>query len=450
MNTQVGERRFHLKWWQGEFINSPARFPAMVASWGTGKTLCGILKAMKLSEMYPDNLGVIFRKEYTDLRDSTIKDFESYTGLKVSSQRDVVLPNGSTIMFRHLEELNNLQNINLGWFLIEQGEELDSDDNFMLLRGRLRRPGVQHAGIIIANTKGHNWIYKLWKQRTLSEAQLVEAKTADNADNLPRAYIEDIEKLKNEKPKIYNRFVLNSWEDDDVSDVIIQPEWVTKAMQNNVHIAAPVRRIVTIDVARYGDDQTVMYALCNKKVLGKKVLEKKSTMETVGHAVIFAAQFGCTAFAVDEIGVGAGVLDRLKEMGKEVIAVNSSKRDFDDPAKGDRYYNRRSEIYDYGAKCFEAGEVQLLTDDEDLREQLSWAKYKEVKSNGVFLVESKDDIKKRYGRSPDCSDAFLGGLWALQYVKSIGEKESRENVKNWEGSAYVPVRNTSQKILVAR
>src|SRR4051812_43169481 len=135
-------RKYLLEKWQGDFVKSTARFPAMVSAWATGKTLCGILKVMRASEEYPNNLWIAFRKEFTDLRDSTIKDFEKYTGLQVNSQRDVKLPNGSLIMFRHMEEINNIQNVNLGGYLLEQGEEEDTDDKFMMLRGRLRREGV--------------------------------------------------------------------------------------------------------------------------------------------------------------------------------------------------------------------------------------------------------------------------------------------------------------------
>src|SRR3990172_3090605 len=106
-------RKYLLEKFQGGFVKSAARFAAMVSAWGTGKTLCGILKVMRACEQYPNNLFVVFRKEYTDLRDSTIKDFEKYTGLKVDSSREVKLPNKSCIMFRHMEQLNNLQNINL-------------------------------------------------------------------------------------------------------------------------------------------------------------------------------------------------------------------------------------------------------------------------------------------------------------------------------------------------
>jgi len=424
--TTEFDRVFRLTPAQAHFIQSSARYPAYVAGWGTGKSTALIIRAMIQTEKYPNNLGVIFRKEFTDLRDSTMKDFENYTGLKVDSERSVKRPNGSQILFRHLEEMANLQNMNLGWFAIEQAEELESDDYFFKLHGRLRRQGSERCGFIIANTNGHNWIYKLWKSRPVAERavegyDLIEANSFDAKGYLPDDTIKSWEKLKETKPKIYNRFILNSWEESDTTDVIIQPTWVDAAVNRDLSIRYPIRRVVSIDVARYGDDKSVFYAIENGKVLGREEWEKKGTMETVGLAQIFARKHGdIQSFAIDEIGVGAGVADRLQELGKDVVFVNSSK----ESAFKERFYNLRAEIYGMGAELFEAGKVQIQGDDIDLREQLSWAKYKAVKSNGIYQVEAKDDIKKRYGRSPDNADAFLNGLWALERVSKVVKRDA--------------------------
>lgn len=427
---QGTDKIFNLISAQAGFIKSEARYPAYVAGWGTGKSTALIARAMILSEKYPNNLGVIFRKEFTDLRDSTIRDFESYTGLKVGSERSVRLPNGSEILFRHLEELNNIQNMNLGWFGIEQAEELETDDQFFKLHGRLRRENVRRTGFVIANTNGHNWIYKLWKISGDSDYPLFEATSFDAQGYLPPDTMESWRKLEKNKPKIYRRFVLNSWDESDVADVIIQPEWVEKAMQKEVVVHVPLRRVVAIDVARYGDDKTVFYAVEGddryRRVIGKEVHDKKSTMEIVGLAQVFARKHGdINSFAVDEIGVGAGVVDRLHELGKKVIPVNSSVRD------GVRMgcYNRRAEIYVSSSEMFEAGRVQLLRDDEDVREELSWTKYKTIKSSGIYQVEAKDDVKARYGRSPDHSDALLYGLWALRQADAVTKRDKYDEAR---------------------
>ena len=77
VEIQENDRVFKLIKPQADFIRSEARYPAYVGGWGTGKSTALIAKGVLLSEKYPGNLGVIFRKEFTDLRDSTIKDFES-------------------------------------------------------------------------------------------------------------------------------------------------------------------------------------------------------------------------------------------------------------------------------------------------------------------------------------------------------------------------------------
>lgn len=195
------------------------RFPAFVGGWGCGKTMCGILRGLLLSKTYPNNLGLIVRKKFTDLRDSTLKDFERYTGLAVKKDaKEIVLNDcNSTIMFRHGEELSGLQNVNLGWFMIEQAEEFETAEQFDLLRGRLRRQEADiRQGMVIANTAGHNWVWDRWKDNPQPNYMLVEANIFDNQDHLPADTLADWEQLKLESPKKYNRYVLNSWEDYDL------------------------------------------------------------------------------------------------------------------------------------------------------------------------------------------------------------------------------------------
>ena len=103
--------------------------------------MLAIYKGVLLSQLYKNNLGLIVRRKFTDLAKSTMKDFTRYTGLKIpQGTKEVTLPGTtSQIMFMHGDELSGLQNVNLGWVYIEQAEEFDSDEQFDLIRGRLRR-----------------------------------------------------------------------------------------------------------------------------------------------------------------------------------------------------------------------------------------------------------------------------------------------------------------------
>lgn len=427
------DKVFHLLPAQDGFIFSGARFPAYIGAWGTGKSFALIQRAMILSEESPKNLGVIFRREFTDLRDSTCRDFERYTGMKISSERSVQLPNKSEILFRHAEETQGgtIQNLNLGWFAIEQSDELSTNEIFNTLRGRLRRDVKRRSGFIVANTNGHDWNYKIWKIGNDPDYPLFEANSFDAEKYLPADTVADWRKLEKSSPKIYRRFVLNSWDEGDTNDVIIQPEWVRAAGVRRMVVHPPIRRIISCDVARYGDDRTVAYAIENGRVLDKVSWEKKDTMESVGRLIIFARKNGeIGSYAIDEIGVGGGVVDRLRELGHHVISVNAAER-----AAGAGFYNRRAEIYANGADMFRDGGVQIQADDQELVEELSWARYRAIKSSGEFQVEAKEDIKKRYGRSPDFADALLIGLWSMRQAKPYLAPDKYERAAKRERSA---------------
>ena len=361
---------------------------------------------------------------------STIKDYELYTGMTLDSQRNVKFDNGSIIMFRHLEEINNIQNINLGWFAIEQAEELETDEEFFMLFGRLRRKncGIQ-TGFIIANTKGHNWIWKLYKKGELEDSMLVEATTEDNAINLDPPFLETLKIIQKRKPKIYNRFVLNSWEEEDTVDIIINPQDVRNAVARPLVEMYIKKTVLVCDPARYGDDEIVSYIIQNNQVIFQEIYSKKDAMEVTGKLITLKNRFDASIVAVDGIGLGAGIVDRLLEIKKaggegwKVFDINSAKKS-SDPLK---YRNVRAEMSCKAAEKFYNNMVSI-PDDPILIEQLSTVKFKTIESSGCQQVESKELVKKRLGNSPDRADALVMGLYAMEYsfIDTQREKTKRQ------------------------
>ena len=203
---------YELKPEQIDFIGNCEQFPAYIGGIGTGKSFSLISKALFHSQESENNLGVIIRKNFTDLRDSTIRDFEQYTGLHVSKDdKEVKLPNKSVIMFRHGDELPVLKNLNLGWFGIEQAEEFGDSLSWDMLIMRLRRNVKFRSGFLVANANGHNWIWDKWVKNGPSKNHaLVQATTYDFANILPPDYIKNLE--ANLPEKLFKRFVMNSHE----------------------------------------------------------------------------------------------------------------------------------------------------------------------------------------------------------------------------------------------
>jgi len=441
--------KVQLRPWQDGFIYSPAKFSALVSAWGTGKTLSLILKAVRLSEEHPHNLGIIFRKEFEDLRDSTMKDFEEYTGMKINYKREANFANGSIIMFRHLEEMRNLQNLNLGFFGIEQAEEMDTEEGFMKLLGRLRRKGVgTQQGFIIANTKGHNWIYNLWKMEGLKQvakdlrltmdvplADLHEARTQEAKAYLDEQFLVSLEILKKKRPKLYNRFVLNSWEDEDTEDIVIPLNFIEQAA-HTFRTETFIKKIVAIDPS-HGGDEFVMDYLENTDIKEQHILpDARDSYAAAARCHMFAIDKGAHVLAIDSTGLGAPIADFIRHMANNkyiVHEVNFSETAFE----SDRFPLRRDEIWWKAAEMFINGEITLTFKDDFTQQQLSAAKY-DIKK-GKMKIESKDEMKKRIGSSPNRADAYLVGLdaYRLYDAKQLSQLNKNTAIeqfrKKWHG-----------------
>lgn len=160
-----------------------------------------------------------------------------------------------------------------------------------------------------------------------------------------------------------------------------------------------------IDVARFGDDRTVLTRRCDNATLAKhEAWHGTDLMQTSGK--IYAKWLATEPrdrpkmIFVDVIGIGAGVADRLMELGLPVCPVNVAES-----ASIDDTYNRlRDELWFKMRKWLEKKSCKLF-DDDTLIAELTLPRYAYV-SSGKIKVESKDELKKRYPRSPDCADSL--------------------------------------------
>jgi hypothetical protein len=169
------------------------------------------------------------------------------------------------------------------------------------------------------------------------------------------------------------------------------------------------KKIIACDPAT-GGDECIIYVFEDDRVIDTKILHFKDTMKIAGEIALISAQTEINDIVIDAIGIGKGIADRLMELNKSVIAVNSAEK-----SSNPMFANKRAEIYWYVMLQMRAGEVHYPA-DEELRRQLVNVHYKVVNSNGKILLEPKDKIKERLGRSPDRADAFCYGIWGLQDI----------------------------------
>ncbi len=158
-------------------------------------------------------------------------------------------------------------------------------------------------------------------------------------------------------------------------------------------------KILGVDVARFGDDTTEIEMRQGKCVWRSRTLRKMDTMHVAGEIGLCIEKHDPDAVFVDVGGMGAGVVDRCKQLGFDVIPIDFGSS----PIEEARFLNRRTEMWWKMAEWVRAG--GCIPDDSELRADLVAPTYKFTSDNRVQL-EPKADIKKRLGRSPDKGDAL--------------------------------------------
>lgn len=213
----------------------------------------------------------------------------------------------------------------------------------------------------------------------------------------------DIERFKlnyGEQSDVYRVRVLGEFPLSDV-DSLISVDDVYKAIQREVVVQAQFEKKMGVDVARFGDDRTAIIIRQMEKVIRKEVFSSLDTMQITGQVLKIAKEEMIKAenICVDVIGIGSGVVDRLREQGWKVCGVNVAEK----PDDQEHYINLRAELY--ASRLKEWLKTASLPNDDDFYE-LANIKYK-FNSTGKLQIESKDDMKKRGLNSPDVADALM-------------------------------------------
>lgn len=192
------------------------------------------------------------------------------------------------------------------------------------------------------------------------------------------------------------------------TEAIFTIDEVEEAMRRELTEPTVMIVYLGVDVARFGDNKTVIAKRRGLKIEILNKFYKQDTMATTGNIVIHIKQLEREGFEVivniDDTGVGGGVTDRLRELESQgefnasILAVNNGATAFDKA----HYANKGTELWmllKEGIKDYK------LPDDEDLVGELTTRK-KIIESNGSVRLQSKKDITTKGRLSPDTADAI--------------------------------------------
>jgi hypothetical protein len=179
--------------------------------------------------------------------------------------------------------------------------------------------------------------------------------------------------------------------------------------------------MVGVDVARFGDDKSVITLRQGRVLLRQIVFGKADVVDVAGRVkdVVRLQSEGVAQIAVDTIGIGSGVADILRrDYGDIVQDVNSALR-VDDGSN----YNLRARMWQEMREWFKAG--ASIPNDSELVTDLTSLQYKY--KGGLMLIEAKEDAKGRGIKSPDRADSL-----ALTFAYPPKKREEMKTI----GSAY--------------
>lgn len=162
--------------------------------------------------------------------------------------------------------------------------------------------------------------------------------------------------------------------------------------------------ILGVDVARYGDDETVIAVRRGRDARSHSWhrLRGLDTMEVASRVAALMDDLGPDAVFVDETGVGAGVVDRLRQLGRRIMAVNFGSKA--GGSTGVKTANKRAEMWQRMKEWLSQGAV-AIPNDRKLEAELTSVQYSHDVNNAI-LLEKKDDMRKRGLPSPDMADAL--------------------------------------------
>lgn len=248
-------------------------------------------------------------------------------------------------------------------------------------------------------------------------------------------WVEEQKKRLGEASPIYISKVLGEFPEQSEDSLI--PVAHVRAAQERTLEPDDTIHTLGVDVARFGSDKTIIVERRGRHARVISVTVQEDTMQTAGRVIQCLGNTGASIAAIDTVGVGAGVYDRLVEQGQPVMEMQAGQSAFDN----EHLANKRAEWFWGLRQRFEDGDIDIDPTDDELASQLLSIKYK-PNSRGQILLESKDDMKKRGMPSPDRADALAMAFatwdmtWTQVYNEESVEAEGDEGKPNPWADVY--------------
>ena len=404
------------------------------------------------------NQSLLLRRTFTSLEDTLVLRSLSFFGQRKwynAGNHGWNIPGGRRVRFGYLNTDSDVYHYQSAQFDLIGFDEITEFSQFqyefMFSRARTVRPGQRVRIVACTNPggEGNDWVMRRWAawlQPGYSnpanpgelrwykrDAEGTEIEThKDDPDGVSRTFIparlgdnpflsDDYRRTLAMMPEPYrSQLLYGDWQAGLTDNVyqIMPTDWVRAAMERWTSDAPAEPLVVGVDVAHGGADRTV---LARRRGWWWDRLETHKGKETpTGEevaALIYAAIAGGGTAAIDVVGIGASAYDMSRANNLECEGINfGAGSDATDVSGRLSFSNLRAESYWRLREVLDptSDTGAMLPPDNELLAELTAPRWS--LRSGKILVEPKDEIQRRLGRSPDKADAVCLSLFERESV----------------------------------
>lgn len=402
---------------------------------GGGKSYLGCMWLLSSSMAYPGTRWLMGRAILKTLKESTLLTFfrichdwglKKDRDYKYNSMQGVIsFNNGSEIYLKDLflypsdPEFDELGSTEYTGAFIDEASQI-THKAYLIVMSRLRYKLDEFnliPKLLVATNPTKNFIYsefyKASKDGSIkSHRKFVTALVQDNP-HISKYYIENLHKLDRVSQE---RLLYGNWEYDDDPTKLFDYEKILDMFTNDYIEIPREQRYLTIDVARFGSDRTVIIYWQHLFIKKIQVFEKqglKETREFIEKVMSFEG-IPRSNVIIDEDGVGGGLVDELPGVKG---FINNSKQ-IEEVGKKHNFSNLKAQCYFRLADYVNTGQISCYKEikkeyKELIIEDLEQIKRKDADKDGKMQLIGKDEIKENIGRSPDFGDAIMQRMYFL-------------------------------------
>ncbi len=403
--------------YQKEIHKNLKRFSVLVCHRRFGKTYLAIntlIDAAVRTKRENLRFGYVapYQKQAKQVAWDYLKRFTlNIPGTKANESESAIdFPNGARIRLYGSDNGESMRGLYFDGVVMDEVADMRPETWSEIIRPALT--DVHHKGwcLFIGTPKGLNQFYDLYQYAQQDPEWYAGMYRVDETDVLEE---EEVQMARNTMAENqYRREFLCDFS-ASMDNALITIDKVSDAAAKKMTEAdiTGSARILGVDVARFGSDRSVIQKRQGLAAFEPKIFDDIDNMTLAGMVAQTINEWQPDAVFIDS-GRGEGVIDRLRQLGYFVTEVN-----FGGKALNPTYNNKRSEMWDNIRIWLDDGGA--LPNNTDLKTDLCVPLYKFDNSNRMQL-ESKDDIKKRGGRSPDLGDALALTFSYPVAAKKIG------------------------------